>query len=86
LLAHIAEEQGNSEDAKALLKKVIYLAPSFAPAYLELGALYGKEGDTARAHKMRATAVRLLQDMAPDAVVEPYGVAAQELISQLIQA
>jgi chemotaxis protein methyltransferase CheR len=83
LLAHIAEEEGNSEEAKELLKKVIYLAPSFAPAYLDLGALYEKEGDTARAQKMRATALGLLQDMAPEAVVEPFGVAAQELIRQL---
>jgi chemotaxis protein methyltransferase CheR len=83
LLAHIAEEKGDSEEAKELLKKVIYLAPSFAPAYLELGALYEKEGAVARAQKMRATALGLLQDMAPEAVVEPYGLTSQELIRQL---
>ena len=83
LLAHIAEEQGDSEEAKNLLKKVIYLAPSFIPAYLELGALYGKEGDVARAQKMSATALELLKALTPNAVVEPYGLAAQELIRQL---
>ncbi|HEX8235562.1 MAG TPA: CheR family methyltransferase [Abditibacteriaceae bacterium] len=83
LLAHIAEEQGDIEEARNLLKKVIYLAPSFAPAYLELGALYEKEGDTARAQKMRTTALELLQSLIPNAVVEPYGLTSQELIRQL---
>jgi len=83
LLAHIAEEQGDSEEAKNLLKKVIYLAPTYTPAYLELGALYEKEGDVARAQKMRATALELLQALTPKAVVEPYGLTAQELIRQL---
>jgi chemotaxis protein methyltransferase CheR len=83
LLAHIADEQGDSEEARNLLKKVIYLAPSFAPAYLELGALYEKEGDAARAQKMRTTALGLLHALAPDAVVEPYGLTSRELIRQL---
>lgn len=86
LLAHILEEQGDSEESKNLLKKVIYLVPSFTPAYLELGALYEKEGDLVRAQKMRATALGLLQALTPDAVVEPYGIAAQELIRELQQA
>jgi chemotaxis protein methyltransferase CheR len=83
LLADIANEQGDSEEAKNLLKKVIYLAPSFAAAYLELGALYEKEGDVTRAQKMRATALELLQALAPDVIVEPYGIASQEIIRQL---
>jgi chemotaxis protein methyltransferase CheR len=83
LLAHIVDEQGDREEAKNLLKKVIYLAPSFAPAYLELGALYEKNGDVTRAQKMRITALELLQALAPDVIVEPYGIASQELIRQL---
>jgi chemotaxis protein methyltransferase CheR len=83
VLAHIAEEQGDSEESKNLLKKVIYLAPSFIPAYLDLAALHEKEGDAIRAKKMRATALELLQTLSPDAIVEPYGLEAQEMIRQL---
>ena len=83
LLAHVAEEQGDGEEAKTLLKKVIYLAPSFIPAYLDLAALHEKEGDASRAKKMRATAFELLKALSPQTIVEPYGLTAQEMIRQL---
>jgi hypothetical protein len=57
--------------------------PSFVPAYLDLATLHNKEGDAARAKKMRATALELLQAMTPQAVVEPYGLTAQEMIRRL---
>jgi len=56
LLALLAHERGEFAEAKSLLKKVIYLAPSFIAAYLDLGDLYAREGDDVRAGKMRATA------------------------------
>lgn len=72
LLAHVAEERGEIDEAKALLKKVIYLAPGSVAAYLDLDAIYEREGDSARAAKMRAAALGALQDMAADAVVPRY--------------
>ncbi|MCX5894094.1 MAG: tetratricopeptide repeat protein [Deltaproteobacteria bacterium] len=84
LLAHIAEAQGDHEEAKKLLKKVLYLDPGFVGAYLELSGLYAREHDRKRAESMRQTAVRLLMRMAPDQMVEPYQeVTAGELVSLL---
>lgn len=81
LLAHIAEMKGNNEEAKDLLKRIIYLSPDFIPAYLELGALYEREDEAERARKMRTTAIELLKTLPPDSVVEPYeGVTAGELL------
>ncbi len=73
LLAHITEHQGDPETAKALFKKILYLDPAFTPAYLELGALYDREGDTDRARKMRSIALDFLQAMPPHTVVNAYG-------------
>jgi len=86
LLAHIAEERGDGETASDLLKKVIYLAPTFIPAYLDLAALYNEQGDESRAQKMRATALELLRALPSETIVEPYALAAQEIISQLQSA
>jgi len=61
ILARIAEEQGRDEEAKALLKKVVYLAPSLAMPYLDLASLYAREGDVARAAKARANALQILE-------------------------
>ncbi len=63
LLAQIAEEQGRLEDAKQLLKKIIYIMPSWVPAYLRLGDLYEQEGNTTRARKMQAAAMKLLEEV-----------------------
>ena len=86
LLAHIEEERGASEVAAQLLKKVIYLAPNFIPAYLELADLHQKQGDQTRAQKMRATALELLRGLPPETIVEPYALAAPEIIRQLQSA
>ena len=86
LLAHIEEERGASEVAAQLLKKVIYLAPNFIPAYLELADLHQKQGDQTRAQKMRASALELLRGLPPETIVEPYELAAPEIIRQLQSA
>ena len=81
LLAHIAEEKKDFEKAKIFLKTIIYLAPSFIPAYLELGSLYQREGNTARAKKMLTIAMELLKELAPSATVEQESqVTAGELL------
>ncbi len=69
LLASIAQEQRRYEDARLLLKKALYLAPTSPAAYLELAALYRSEGDLVRTRKMHVTALELLRQMPPDAAV-----------------
>lgn len=73
LLALLAQERGDFAEAKELLKKVIYLDHSFIAAYLDLGDLYAREGDDARARKMRATARDLLKVLPDDDPVKLYG-------------
>jgi tetratricopeptide (TPR) repeat protein len=63
IMARIAEERGDREAAKNLLKKVLYLAPSLVVPYLELSAIYEHEGDMMRARKMRETALELLEPL-----------------------
>ena len=56
LWARIEIERGETAHAKALLKKVNYLAPDQADGFLELAALYEADDDEFRAEKMRAIA------------------------------
>ena len=56
LWARIEIERGETSHAKALLKKVNYLAPDQAEGFLELAALYEADDDEIRAAKMRAIA------------------------------
>lgn len=81
LLSQVSEAQGKGDEAAGLLKKAIYLDPSFVAAYLELGYSYDRQGDSARAKKMRETAVGLLEKLPKDALVAPYkDIRAGELL------
>jgi chemotaxis protein methyltransferase CheR len=73
LQAHIAEEQGELEIAKVLLKRTIYLCPSFVSAYLELGNIYHKEGKIKRAIKMYNSSCEILQKLPPNTPIEQHG-------------
>jgi chemotaxis protein methyltransferase CheR len=73
LFALLAQEQGEFEEAKALLKKVLYLAPDFISAYLELGDIYTKENNPALAHKMWSSAHNLLQQLPQAANIQMFG-------------
>lgn len=81
LLARVAEEQDQYEDAKMLLKRIIYLNPTEFCAYIELGTLYAKEGDTTRSIKMWTVALDLLKKLPDSAIVEEQGtMTAGELV------
>jgi chemotaxis protein methyltransferase CheR len=81
LLAHIAQEKQDLEKAKLFLKTIIYLAPSFISAYLDLAAIYEQEGNSSRAKKMLATALELLKQLPSSSVVEQQNsVTAGELL------
>lgn len=62
LLAYIAREQKQCEQAKDLLKRIIYLEPTAITAYLELSSLYTQEGNIQKAQKMKETALALMED------------------------
>ncbi|NCQ29958.1 MAG: hypothetical protein GW802_21455 [Armatimonadetes bacterium] len=71
LLAQLAQERGDADAAKALLKTVLYLEAKHLPAYLELGDLHAREGNEGRARSMWAAALDLLRNLPADA--EPEG-------------
>lgn len=83
LLAQIAEAQGNDEEAKLLLNKTIYLNPACIPAYCELGGLFERHNDHARAKKYRITAIELLITLPAQMIVKPYDIAAGELLAYI---
>jgi chemotaxis protein methyltransferase CheR len=82
LQAHIAEEKGDLATAKKYFKRIIYLCPSFISAYIELGNIYHKEGQTARAIKMYDSACEILKKLPPNTPIEQHGkiTASQMLI------
>lgn len=61
ILAKIAEEENDIEQAKQLYKRIIYLDPNAFTAYLELSHLYHLQGDQIRQEKMKQSAIKLLQ-------------------------
>ena len=72
LLAHVLQERGESDQARELLLKTIYLDRNHIPAYLELAAVYQGEGNAARSKKMRQAALDALESLSEDARVENY--------------
>jgi chemotaxis protein methyltransferase CheR len=85
LLAQIRELQGDTEQAKVLLLKVIYLAPEFVAAYLDLAEILDGQNDRARATRMRRAAVELLQALPPQSKIEHYSTLTVDELAQSIQ-
>lgn len=85
LLALLAQDRGDFAEARALLKKVIYLDPSFIAAYLDLGDLHAREGDAARARKMRETARDFLKMLPGESPVKLYGAATVHAMLQYVE-
>ncbi|MEG3919560.1 CheR family methyltransferase [Microcoleus sp. T3_A4] len=73
LQAQIAEEQGQLETAKNLLKRTIYMCPSFVSAYIELGNIYNKEGQVKRALKMYHSSCEILKALPPNTPIDSQG-------------
>lgn len=73
LQAQIAEEQGQLETAKKLLKRTIYMCPSFVSAYIELGNIYNKEGQVKRALKMYNSSCEILKALPPNTPIDSQG-------------
>ncbi len=73
LQAQVAEEQGELEKAKRILKKIIYFSPSFISAYLELGNIYNKQGEIKRAVTMYNSSCAILKKLPPHTPIEQQG-------------
>lgn len=85
LLAHLAEENGDTEQAKMLLKKIIYLDPNAVAAYLELAMIYRRQGDIKRATKQLHHAFTLLNQMPETAEMPGYRYATVADARQYLQ-
>ncbi|MEO5358159.1 MAG: tetratricopeptide repeat protein [Nitrospirae bacterium YQR-1] len=84
LLSHIAQEYGNEEEGKDMLKRVIYLDANCVAAYMELSILYENSGDVLRAEKLKETALNILEKLPSDKKIDFYGsLSAGELLRQL---
>jgi chemotaxis protein methyltransferase CheR len=81
IMARLSEERGDRERAKVLLKKVCYLAPGDILACVELSTIYDHEGDVSRARKLRATALEMLEQLAPQQPVPLHALSADKSTS-----
>lgn len=72
LQAQLAQESGDTVQAKGLLKQALYLDPQLTPAYLELAALLDAEGESARAQHLLRVACRALRGLPPATPIRPY--------------
>lgn len=73
LLAQLAQDRGDAQQARAMLNRALYLAPAFVPAWLELAALQEHEGESPRARQSLSNARRELARLPPEQTIAPYG-------------
>jgi chemotaxis protein methyltransferase CheR len=86
LFAVILEEQKKGEEAKASLKKALYLDPDFVLAHFALANIYLRGGRTAEARKHFGNAAESLSKYKPDEILpESEGITAGRL-SEMIGA
>lgn len=83
LLAELAQIQGQVPEAIGLLKKVLYLRPSCAAAYLELSELHRLQGDLRKSRRLREVTRGLLLSLPVDSRLEPLEVTAGDVLSNL---
>lgn len=84
LLAQLAQERGALDEARKLLRKVLYLDSRFIAAELELAELCARGGEVEAAQRIRARARRELQRLPPDTLLSaPEPVTAGELLQAL---
>lgn len=85
VLAHIAEDTDQIEEAKRLWQRMIYLEPNAVLAYLNLATLYEHEQNLERADKLRRSALRLLAQLSPETYVDPHQqMTVEDLRQQLL--
>ena len=85
ILAQLAQIKGDINQTRECLNKTLYLDHRCVPAYLELAALYERDGNMPHAHILRQTALGILRSMPNDAMIEQYERTAGELAQWLEQ-
>lgn len=70
LLAQIAQDQGEVENAKSILKRVIYLAPTSIFAYFELGCLYEQQGNLEKARRNWQSSLNGLKQLTGETMID----------------
>lgn len=86
ILAQLAQECNHADQARELLQKVIYLAPEFIAAHMDLAGIYQFAGESERAAREWAVALHLIGQLSADAAI-PFmeDVALSEVQSHLEQ-
>ncbi|WP_161984392.1 CheR family methyltransferase [Mariprofundus erugo] len=86
ILAQLAQERSNGDQARELLQKVIYLAPEFIAAHMDLAGIYQFAGESERAGREWAVALHLIGQLS-DGTPIPFmeDVALSEVKSHLEQ-
>jgi chemotaxis protein methyltransferase CheR len=81
LLAQLAQQRSARGEAKALLRKAIYLDPAFVAAHLELASLHAVDGNDVAALRTYRTARAVLVRLPSTATVPPFLTStAQEVL------
>jgi chemotaxis protein methyltransferase CheR len=82
LLAQLAQARPDASEAKALLRRAVYVDPSFVPACIQLAQSYAQEGDRVASVRMFEAARAALARMPASAPVPPYDASsAGEVVS-----
>jgi chemotaxis protein methyltransferase CheR len=86
LLANLLHDRGDTEQAKDLLNRTLYLDHAHVPAYLHLATLYQELGIMDRAKQMRLGALDVLHSLPAESRIEHYEEwTVKELVFQLEQ-
>lgn len=83
LLAQIAEDRGDLDEAARLLERLLYLAPRSVTAHVLLAEIERRRGRDARAGRLRAIAVDLLEGVPDRSPIPDYPADAGELRAYL---
>ena len=85
LMAQLAEIKGDLNEARECLNKTIYLDHRCVAGYLELAALYERDGNMPHAQTLRRTALKIVRSMPSGEQIEQYKRTAGELAQWLAQ-
>lgn len=84
LLGYLVSEAGRLDEARHHFRRSLYLDPGFVAAYVEIAALYERQGNRKAADRVRRAALDVLARLAEAVPIEPYeGVTAGALAKLL---
>ncbi len=84
ILAQIANDRGDTNQAMTLYKKILYLNPNYFAASIELAAIYINRGENVKSQKLLSAAIEDLKKLSPSDLAFPYNaIKIGELIMEL---